>query len=114
MRAEARKLPPARLQAIWQLLEPRLRCPSAAQAQLRRRLAAWQVEGAPTDPMPPDDPLSAREREVLALLAAGQSNKLIARTLDLSPHTVKRHVANVLAKLGLESRTQAAAYWLRR
>jgi len=55
------------------------------------------------------EPISPREREVLALLAAGDSNKLIARRLDLSPHTVKRHVANILGKLGVESRGQAAA-----
>jgi len=106
--------PPGRLQALWQALASRLRCPAAAQAQLRRRLAAWQAGGAPVDAVPLDDPLSAREREVLALLAEGQSNKLIARALDLSLHTVKRHVANILTKLALDSRTQAAAYWLRR
>lgn len=107
--------PPVRLQALWQVLASRLRCPAAAQAQLRRRLTVWQLEGAPAaDAMPPDDPLSAREREVLALLAEGQSNKLIARALDLSLHTVKRHVANILTKLAIDSRTQAAAYWLRR
>ena len=59
----------------------------------------------------PADGLSAREREVLERIAAGDSNKLIARALDLSPHTVKRHVANILDKLGLQSRAQAAA-WL--
>jgi LuxR family maltose regulon positive regulatory protein len=107
--------PPGRLQALWQRLESRLRCPAAAQAQLRRRLAAWQsTDGSPAEALPLDDPLSAREREVLALLAEGQSNKLIARALDLSLHTVKRHVANILTKLALDSRTQAAAYWLRR
>ncbi|MBL8301290.1 MAG: hypothetical protein JNM26_00795, partial [Ideonella sp.] len=53
--------------------------------------------------------LSEREHEVLAMLAAGDSNKLIARRLDLSPHTVKRHVANILLKLGVDSRGQAAA-----
>ena len=46
------------------------------------------------------DALSEREREVLARMAAGDSNKLIARAFDLSPHTVKRHVANILDKLG--------------
>jgi LuxR family maltose regulon positive regulatory protein len=54
--------------------------------------------------------LTAREAEVLELIAAGDSNKLIARALDISPHTVKRHVANVLEKLGLQSRGQAAAW----
>jgi LuxR family maltose regulon positive regulatory protein len=55
--------------------------------------------------------LSEREREVLARLAAGDSNKLIARAFDLSPHTVKRHVANILDKLNLTSRGQAAAWY---
>ena len=58
-----------------------------------------------------DEGLSAREREVLQCLAAGDSNKVIARTLDISPHTVKRHVANILDKLALSSRGQAAAWW---
>lgn len=56
--------------------------------------------------------LSAREREVIERIAAGDSNKVIARVLDISPHTVKRHVGNILDKLGLASRGQAAA-WLR-
>ena len=55
--------------------------------------------------------LSVREVEVLKLIAAGDSNKLIARAFDLSPHTVKRHVANILDKLGLQSRGQAAAWY---
>jgi LuxR family maltose regulon positive regulatory protein len=55
--------------------------------------------------------LSPREAEVLARIAAGDSNKLIARAFDLSPHTVKRHVANILDKLGLATRGQAAAWY---
>ncbi|MES2101182.1 MAG: LuxR C-terminal-related transcriptional regulator [Pseudomonadota bacterium] len=55
--------------------------------------------------------LSPREAEVLESIAAGDSNKLIARAFDLSPHTVKRHVANILDKLGVASRGQAAAWW---
>jgi LuxR family transcriptional regulator, maltose regulon positive regulatory protein len=106
--------PSDRLRSLWQALESRLRCPVADQTRLRRRLEAWQAEGARAEAVPPDDPLSAREREVLALMAHGQSNKLIARGLDLSLHTVKRHVANILTKLALDSRTQAAAYWHRR
>jgi len=49
---------------------------------------------------------------VLERIAAGDSNKLIARALDLSLFTVKRHVANIFDKLALSSRTQAAV-WLR-
>ncbi|HEY6645056.1 response regulator transcription factor [Povalibacter sp.] len=56
-------------------------------------------------------PLSAREHEVLRRIAAGDSNKEIARTFGLSLHTVKRHVANILTKLGVTSRIQAAS-WL--
>ncbi len=67
-------------------------------------------------PQPPDSGiggLSARELEVLQRMAAGDSNKLIARAFDLSPHTVKRHVANILDKLGAASRGQAAAWYLK-
>ncbi len=55
------------------------------------------------------DPLSAREQEVLHLLAAGSSNQHIADQLVISLHTVKLHVKHILAKLGVTSRTQAAA-----
>ena len=55
--------------------------------------------------------LSERERDVLERIAAGDSNKLIARAFELSPHTVKRHVANILDKLDLRSRGQAAAWF---
>jgi LuxR family maltose regulon positive regulatory protein len=54
--------------------------------------------------------LTERELEVLRRIAAGDSNKMIARTLCLSLHTVKRHVANILAKLGARSRAHAAAF----
>ncbi len=53
--------------------------------------------------------LSARERQVLRLIAAGRTNRAIARELALSEHTVKRHVANLLTKLGLPTRAAAAA-----
>jgi LuxR family maltose regulon positive regulatory protein len=66
---------------------------------------------AAATPRSADAGLSPREREVLARIAAGDSNKLIARAFDLSPHTVKRHVANILDKLGLDSRGQAAAWF---
>ena len=55
--------------------------------------------------------LTARELEVLTRIAAGDSNKSIARAFDLSLHTVKRHVANILGKLGVETRGQAAAWY---
>jgi DNA-binding NarL/FixJ family response regulator len=54
--------------------------------------------------------LSAREAQVLALVAAGNSNRAIAAELFLSEKTVERHVSNILTKLGVGSRTAAAAY----
>lgn len=106
--------PPAALDSVWQAVAPQLRCPLPEQERLRSRLLAWRSEQAPAPASGEDDVLSAREREVMDLLAQGQSNKLIARALGLSLHTVKRHVANILTKLALDSRTQAAAYWHRR
>jgi pimeloyl-ACP methyl ester carboxylesterase/DNA-binding CsgD family transcriptional regulator len=57
--------------------------------------------------------LTARENEVVALIADGKSNAAIAAELSLSEHTVKRHVANILMKLDLPSRAAAAAFAVR-
>ena len=54
--------------------------------------------------------LTARELEVLRLVAAGKSNREIAAELVISEHTVARHVQNIFAKLGVSSRTAATAY----
>ena len=59
------------------------------------------------------DALTAREREVLAQVAEGRSNREIARLLHVSEKTVKTHVSSVLAKLGVADRTQAALYAVR-
>jgi len=56
------------------------------------------------------DKLSAREREILALIVRGDSNKVIARELDIAETTVKIHVQHILRKLNLSSRVQAAVY----
>jgi DNA-binding NarL/FixJ family response regulator len=55
--------------------------------------------------------LSSREREVLELVAHGSRNKEIARKLFISEFTVKRHVQNILAKLDVGSREEAAAFY---
>ena len=59
-------------------------------------------------------PLTARERDVLAEITQGRSNREIARALSLSEKTVKTHVSNVLMKLGVADRTQAALLAVRR
>jgi DNA-binding NarL/FixJ family response regulator/class 3 adenylate cyclase len=58
----------------------------------------------------PVEPLTAREKEVLAQLAKGASNKEIAYALGITERTARTHVSNILGKLGLASRTQAALY----
>jgi DNA-binding CsgD family transcriptional regulator len=59
------------------------------------------------------DVLTTREREVLALVAGGRSNREIARLLFIHHRTVEKHNENILAKLGARSRTEAAAVYLR-
>lgn len=65
---------------------------------------------------PPDDPLAkmtARELEVLRVIGAGRANKEIAAELGISERTARTHVSNILGKLGLHSRTQAALWAVR-
>jgi DNA-binding NarL/FixJ family response regulator len=82
-----------------------LLAPEAAEAMLSGAEAAHAV--------PPPVPLTDREREVLALIAAGRSNREIAKSLAVAEKTVKTHVSNVLMKLGVQDRTQAALYAVR-
>jgi DNA-binding NarL/FixJ family response regulator len=76
-------------------------------ALLHPKVASRLLEEMTTDPLTP------REREVLALIGRGMANKVIARELGLSEKTVKAHVSNILAKLGVTDRTQAALYAVR-
>jgi DNA-binding NarL/FixJ family response regulator len=57
---------------------------------------------------PPAQALSPREIEVIAMLAEGLGNKVIAARLGISDHTVKSHVASIFAKLGVSTRAEAA------
>jgi DNA-binding NarL/FixJ family response regulator len=66
------------------------------------------------DDMLPGEALTVREREVLELLSRGLPNKLIARRLQISEHTVKFHVSSIYAKLGATSRTDAVSRGVRR
>ena len=63
---------------------------------------------------PLDEPLTARERDVLQLLTAGKTNKEIAHHLGITEHTVKFHVNAILGKLGADTRTQAVVTAARR
>jgi DNA-binding NarL/FixJ family response regulator len=86
-----------------------VRAAHAGEALLDPGVAARLVEAIAQRPdAEPTERLTPREREVLALIARGMPNKLIARELEISEKTVKTHVGHVLAKLGVADRTQAA------
>jgi DNA-binding CsgD family transcriptional regulator len=70
------------------------------------RVEALRPTARPKAPMG----LTGREAEVLALVATGKTNREIAAALVISEHTVARHVQNILAKLGVSSRTAASAF----
>lgn len=88
-----------------------IKAAAAGQVQLSPKAAARLMREvrAPESP----ETLTERETEVLRLVAQGQSNKEVARTLSIGEKTVKTHVSNVLGKLGVQSRTQAALYAVR-
>lgn len=78
-------------------------------SEVGRMLERHEREG----PLPGEQALSARELEVLGMVAEGLTNHEIAERLFLSPTTVKTHVQNILVKLGVSDRTQAAVRALR-
>lgn len=84
---------------------------AAGQVQLSPQAAARLMREVRAPEAP--EPLSERETDVLRLLAQGYSNKELAQSLSLSEKTVKTHVSNILGKLGVPSRTQAALYAVR-
>jgi DNA-binding NarL/FixJ family response regulator len=76
---------------------------------IQQRLIAAVIDSAPDHRTPPDD-LTAREIEVLKLIAAGLSNAEIATALVVSGATVKTHINHILAKTGARDRAQAVRY----
>jgi DNA-binding NarL/FixJ family response regulator len=72
-----------------------------------------RATGMPQEEAPPVE-LSERERDVLALIAAGKDNAAIGRELYISAGTVRKNVSSILAKLGVENRVEAAVYAVRR
>jgi len=99
--------PQALMRAIHDVYEGRL--------SLHPDIAMKLVEelNRPSDAPPTEDPLTEREVEVLKLVAKGLSNQEIAARLVVSERTVGAHVSNILGKLHLANRTQAALYALR-
>jgi NarL family two-component system response regulator LiaR len=86
-------------------LRQAIKAAANGQVQLSPQAAAYLLHTLQTPAMP--EPLTEREMDVLRLLAQGQSNKQIARHLQVVEDTVKTHVHHILAKLNAESRTQA-------
>lgn len=82
--------------------------PRAASAVLEKMRRDHVAAGAST--APPPDILSPRELEILRLVARGLENSEIATELSISPRTAKNHLSNVLTKLGMTNRVQAAIY----
>lgn len=90
-----------------------LRRASQGEATLHPRVASrviQELHGANREELNPYTELTEREMEVLKLIAKGQSNSEIAESLVISVNTVKGHVSNILSKLHLADRTQAAVY----
>jgi DNA-binding NarL/FixJ family response regulator len=98
-----------------ELLE-QLRGLARGEAAISRRMAARILEEirGQTEPFGPGEELTAREMDVLELVAARLSNAEIAERLVISEHTVKNHMKSILSKLHLRNRHQAAAYGIAR
>jgi DNA-binding NarL/FixJ family response regulator len=87
-----------------------IKAAAEGQVQLSPAAAARLMREVRTPEAPIADALTERENDVLKLIAKGKANKEIARDLVIGEKTVKTHVSNILSKLGVQSRTQAALY----
>jgi two-component system, NarL family, response regulator LiaR len=87
-----------------------VRAADAGEALIDPAVAARLVDALADGEERDEQPLTAREQEVLDLVARGYANKRIALELGIAEKTVKTHVGHVLAKLGVADRTQAALY----
>jgi DNA-binding NarL/FixJ family response regulator len=87
-----------------------IKAAAAGQVQLSPLAAARLMREVRTPEVPAPQALTGRENDVLRLIARGKANKEIALELIIGEKTVKTHVSNILLKLGVQSRTQAALY----
>jgi LuxR family maltose regulon positive regulatory protein len=83
--------------------------PDELRRYVSRMLDGWRMLYQPRSAPQPRESLSARERRIVGLIAQGQSNKEIARALEIGPETVKSHVKGIFIKLNVERRAQAVA-----
>lgn len=93
--------PKQTIEAIRQVAQGRLVFPRAAQRWLMNQKSEQETS------------LSAREREVLALMAQGKTNPEIAHAINVSENTVRFHLKNIFSKLGVSNRTEAAAWYFK-
>ena len=99
----------------WKLATSGIGTPTSKDRKLplsvRGLLSQWDARYAGGGAAQPisrvSDPLTTRERDVLAMISQGLSNKRIARTLEISPETVKSHVKHIFLKLTVSTRTEA-------
>ncbi len=83
-------------------------------ATLRSNMLEWVMQNVPAGTAAEIAPLSDKQQQIVALVAAGMTNNEIAAALDLSPKTVKNYLHRIFEKLGIQRRSQAAAHHVRR